>query len=149
VDIWLDKLISIDVELIAKIIGLPIRGMDPVQFLDEKSREKTLAKEMNKKYGTDRGTRGIIIKRINDVATQLGVKILACNLLRKCRREEVPARVVVIASQCAEGTTVSWAPYLLNLFLDDCKDVQDLGTKFHNSWLITLIAFMGWKEKGM
>jgi hypothetical protein len=41
---------------------------------------------------------------------------------------------------------VSWAPYLLNLFLDDCKDAQDLGTKFHYSWLIMLIAFMGWRE---
>jgi hypothetical protein len=101
---------------------------------------------MKKKYGTDRGTRGIIIKRINDVATQLGRKILACKLLRKCRREEVPAGVVAVAAQCAEGTTVSWAPYLLNLFLDDCKDAQDLGTEFHYSWLITLIAFMGWKE---
>jgi hypothetical protein len=41
---------------------------------------------------------------------------------------------------------VSWAPYLLNLFLYDCKDAQDLGIEFHYSWLITLIAFMGWKE---
>jgi hypothetical protein len=28
-DIWLDKLVSIDVELIANIIGLPSWGMDP------------------------------------------------------------------------------------------------------------------------
>jgi hypothetical protein len=76
----------------------------------------------------------------------LGTKILACKLLRKCRREEVSAGVVAVAAQCAEGTTVSWAPYLLKLFLDDCKDAQDLGTKFHYSWLITLIAFMGWRE---
>jgi hypothetical protein len=41
---------------------------------------------------------------------------------------------------------INWAPYLLNLFLDDCKDAQDLGTKFHYSWLIMLIAIMGWKE---
>jgi hypothetical protein len=78
---------------------------------------------MKKKYGTDKGTRGIIIKRINDAATQLSTKILACKLLRKCHREEVPAGVVAVASQCAEGTTMIWAPYLLNLFLDDCKDV--------------------------
>jgi hypothetical protein len=101
---------------------------------------------MKKNYGTNRGTRGIIIKRINDTATQLGIKILACKLLRKFCREEVPTGVVVVASQCVEGTTVSWAPYLLNLFLDDCKDAQDLGIEFHYSWLITLIAFMGWKE---
>jgi hypothetical protein len=41
---------------------------------------------------------------------------------------------------------VSWAPYLLNLFLDDYKDVEDLRIEFHYSWLITLIAFMRWRE---
>jgi hypothetical protein len=41
---------------------------------------------------------------------------------------------------------MNWEPYLLNLFLDDWKDLQDLGIEFHYSWLITLIAFMGWKE---
>jgi hypothetical protein len=69
---------------------------------------------MKKKYGTDRWTRGIIIKRINDTTTQLGMKILACKLLRKCHREEVLAGVVVVEAQCIEGTTVSQAPYLLN-----------------------------------
>jgi len=64
-------------------------------------------------------------------------------LLRKFRREEVLVGVVAVATQCAEGTTMSWALYLLNLFLDDYKDAQDLGTKFHYSCLITLIAFMG------
>jgi hypothetical protein len=86
---------------------------------------------MNKKYGIDRGTRGIIIKQINDVETQLGVKILAYNLIRKCIREEVPTRIVVVANQCAEGTSMRWAPYLLNLFLDDYKDAHDLGIEFH------------------
>jgi hypothetical protein len=76
----------------------------------------------------------------------MAAKILAYNLLRKCRREEVPAGVVVVAAQCAEGTTVGWAPYLLNLFLDDCKDVQDFRMKFHYSWFLMLIAFMGWRE---
>jgi hypothetical protein len=97
-DIWLDKLVSVDVELIANITGLPSRGMDPMQFLDNKSREKVLAEDMKNKYATDRGTRGIIIKRINDAATQLGEKILACKLLRKCRREKDPTGVVTVAS---------------------------------------------------
>jgi hypothetical protein len=122
--------------------------MDPTLFLNDKTKEKALAEEMKKKYGTARGTRGIIIKRINNATTQLGAKILACKLLRKCRREEVPAGVIAVAVQCAEGTSMSWAPYLLNLFQEDCKDAQDLGTEFHYSWLITLIAFMGWREPG-
>jgi hypothetical protein len=55
-DIWLDKLVSIDVELNVHIIGLPAKGMDLVQFLDDKTKEKALAEEMKKKYGTNRGT---------------------------------------------------------------------------------------------
>jgi hypothetical protein len=27
--------------------------------------------------------------------------------------------VIVVAAQCTEGTSVSWAPYLLNLFMDE------------------------------
>jgi hypothetical protein len=140
----LERPIPITVDIIVQIIGLPIRGMDPALFLDEKTKEKVLAEEMKNKYGTARGTRGIIIKRIKNATTQLGTKILACKLMRKCRREEVPSRVVVVAAKCVEGTSMSWAPYLLNLFLEECKDAQDLGTEFHYSWLITLIAFMGW-----
>jgi hypothetical protein len=101
---------------------------------------------MKKKYDIDRGARGIIIKRINDAATQLGMKISACKLLGKFHREEVTAGVVAVVAQCVEGTSMIWAPYLLKLFLDYCKDAQDLGTKFHYSWLVTLIAFMGWRE---
>jgi hypothetical protein len=103
----MDKPVPITIELIAQIIGLPIRGMDPALILDDKSKEKTLVEEMKRKYGTERGTRGIIIKRINDSATQLGAKIFACKLLRKCRKNEVPTGVIVVAAQCAEGTFMS------------------------------------------
>jgi hypothetical protein len=80
-DIWLEKPIPIIVELIAQIIGLPTGGMDPALILNDKSKEKALAEKMKKKYGTDRGTRGIIIKRINNALTQLGTNILAYKLL--------------------------------------------------------------------
>jgi hypothetical protein len=126
--LWLEQLISIDVELITYITGLPSWGEDPTQFLEDKTKEKALAEEMKKKYGTERGSRGIIIKRISDATTRMATKIMACKLLKKFRKEEVSTGVVATAAQCAEGTTLSWAPYLLNLFLDDCKDVQDLGT---------------------
>jgi hypothetical protein len=42
-DVWLDKPIPITIELIAQITGLPIRGMDPMLILDDKSKEKELA----------------------------------------------------------------------------------------------------------
>jgi hypothetical protein len=96
--------------------------MDPTLILDDKSKEKALAEEMKNKYGTSRGTRGIIIKWINKEMTQLGAKILAYKLLRKCHKDEVPAKVITVAAQCTEGTFVRWVPYLLNLFLVDYKD---------------------------
>jgi hypothetical protein len=34
----------------------------------------------------------------------------------------------------------------LKFFLDNYKDAQDLGIEFHYSWLLMLIAIMGWKE---
>jgi hypothetical protein len=126
--LWLEHTISVDVYLIAHIIGLPSRGEEPTQFMDEKTKEKALAREMKKKYGTERGSRGFIIKRISDIEKRMAKKIMACKLLRKCHREEVHVGVVANVAQCAEGTTLSWALYLLNLLLDDCKDAQDLGT---------------------
>jgi hypothetical protein len=90
--------------------------MDPTLTLDDKSKEKAFAEEMKKKYGTARGTRGIIIKQINNAMTQLGTNILSCKLLRKIRKDEVPTGVITVAALCTEGTSVSWAPYLLNLF---------------------------------
>jgi hypothetical protein len=41
---------------------------------------------------------------------------------------------------------MSLAPYLLNSFLEYCKDTQDWGSKFHYSLLLILIALVGWKE---
>jgi hypothetical protein len=101
--------------------------MDLVLILDDKSKEKVLAKEMKNKYDTARGTRGIIIKHIKNTTTQLGTQILAYKLLRKFCKDEVPARVIAVASQCVEGTFVRWVPYLLNLFQVDYKDMQELG----------------------
>jgi hypothetical protein len=36
---------------------------------------------------------------------------------------------------------------LLNLFLDDYRDAQDAGTKFHYTWLLILIALEAWEKK--
>jgi hypothetical protein len=32
------------------------------------------------------------------------------------------------------------------LFLDDCKDAQDLSSEFHYPWLIILIELIAWGE---
>jgi hypothetical protein len=64
--LWLEQLVSIDVDLIALIRGIPSMGGNPTQYLNEKSKEKSLAEEMKKTYGIERGLGGIIIKRISD-----------------------------------------------------------------------------------
>jgi hypothetical protein len=48
------------------------------------------------------------------------MQALACKLLRKCRKDQVPAGVIVVVEKCVEGVSMSWAPFLLNQFLIDC-----------------------------
>jgi hypothetical protein len=58
------------------------------KYLDDKTKEKSLAEEMKQTYGTERGSRGIIINRISEPMMRLETKLMACKLLRKCRKEE-------------------------------------------------------------
>jgi hypothetical protein len=96
--LWVEVPISIDVEIITYITGLPSQGETPAQYLDEKMKEKAPAKEMKKTYGTERGSCRIIIKHISDVATRMATKIMACKLIKTFRKEEVPARVIAAAT---------------------------------------------------
>jgi hypothetical protein len=125
--LWMEEPISIDMELITFIIGMSSMDKTPMQYLNDNTKEKALAEEMKKTYSIERSSRRIIIKRINDVGTRMAIKLMACKLLRKCRKEEFPTGVVVDAAQCANGTMLSWAPNLLNLFLNDFKDVFGTG----------------------
>jgi len=72
--------------------------------------------------------------------------MMACKILRKCRKEEAPTGVIAAVVQCMKGSLLSWTLYLMNCFLDDFKDAQDLGTEFHYAWLIILRALVGWGE---
>jgi hypothetical protein len=73
---WLERPVSIDVDLIATITCLPRKGEKPKQYLDEKTKEKTLEEEMKKKNGTMRGSRGIIINKINEPMKRLETKLM-------------------------------------------------------------------------
>jgi hypothetical protein len=53
---------------------------------------------------------------------------LACKLLRKCRKYQVPTMVIAAAEQCVEGVQMNWETFLLNQFLIDCEEAQDKGT---------------------
>jgi hypothetical protein len=94
--LWLERLVSIDVYLIANIIVLPTNGENPGKYLYDKTKEKTLVEEMKKTYGTMRGSRGMIINKINEPVIRLEMKLMACKLIRKCRKEKAPTEVIEI-----------------------------------------------------
>jgi len=93
--LWLEELVSIDVEIIDFITGIPSRWENPTQYLNDKTKEKALAEEMKKTYGIERGSRGIIIKRISETTTRLATKLMAFKLLWKCHKEEVHVGVIM------------------------------------------------------
>jgi hypothetical protein len=50
--------VSIDVEIIAFIKGLPSMGEILVEYLDDKTKEKSLVEEMKKIYDIEKGSAG-------------------------------------------------------------------------------------------
>jgi hypothetical protein len=144
--LWMDRTMPINVDLIATITRLPTDGEKIEKYFKDKTKEKAISDAIKENSGTDRGNRGIRISDINDPATRFSTRILGFKLMCKHRKEEFPKGVVVVAMQCAKGRSMSWAPYFLNSFLEDCKDTQDWGFEFHYSWLLIFIALVGWKE---
>jgi hypothetical protein len=88
----------IKVELISAMIRLSSMGENLTQYLDDKTKEKVLDEEMKRTYRTERGSCDIIIKRITDAPTWMETKLIACKMVRKCRKEEFPARVIVVTT---------------------------------------------------
>jgi len=52
---------------------------------------------------------------------------------------EVPALVVVLAAQCAEGVHFNLANYLCSEFHANCREAQEQGKTFHYMWILLLI----------
>jgi hypothetical protein len=65
----MDRPVSINVYPISEITGLPTDGEKLEQYLEEKTKEKSISNEIKVKYGTERGNRGIKINGINDPMT--------------------------------------------------------------------------------
>jgi hypothetical protein len=72
---------------------------------------------MREKIHTIIGVSRLDVSSICDQTVRLATQALACNLLRKCIKYQVPAGVIVAAEKCVEGVLMSWAPFLLNKFL--------------------------------
>jgi hypothetical protein len=114
--LWLDQLYLIDQAIIHRVSGLPTSSENPTNSLKEKDAP---LEEVYSKYDTQRGKHGdILIPAINDSMVRFATQLLACKLIRKCRKEECPIRVILMAEHLLRG--IRWLgplTYLKNLSL--------------------------------
>ena len=102
--LWIgDKKIPINGELIHRITALPIVGPDPGTEFPSKHEDTKLAQSMKERFSLAKGKRGYHTSAIQQHNIRFAVELLACKLMRKCRPYEVPAPVIRIAANCAEG----------------------------------------------
>lgn len=50
-----------------------------------------------------------------------------------------------LGSECTQGSMYNMVAYLLNEFVEDCREALDKGQLFHYSWLLILIVMEAWK----
>ena len=112
-NLWIgNQRISIDGELIHRITGLPKEGPDPgIEFVG-KHEDTKLAQHMKDRFGLTKGNRGYQTSTIWHQNIRYAIEILACKLMRKCRTNEVPAPIVSIVANCAEGYSYKWTEYI-------------------------------------
>jgi hypothetical protein len=103
-------------------MGLPTIGTKPKEYLDNKVHEKEIVDMVKAQFGTIRGNMGIVLRDTNDNATRFANKLMACKLLRKCKKEEALIGFIAVVTQCMKGVIFSWVSCLLNQFLIDCRD---------------------------
>lgn len=101
--LWLEEPIPIMADLIHRISRLPCKGKDPVTIAKGKGSDLALAEAMKMKYKSEKKKRGYTISNIKDKDIRIATQILADKVMRKCRRDKVPASVVALAEQCTEG----------------------------------------------
>jgi len=100
--LWLEEPIPITVDLILRNSRLHCKGKDPMAIAG-KSGCLALAEAMKKKYKLQKKKRGYAINNIKDKWVCVATQFLARKVIRKCRSDEVPVLVVVLAEQCIEG----------------------------------------------
>jgi hypothetical protein len=112
--LWLNRLVSIDTDFIVCIIGLPSHEEDPTLLFFDKKNEKTLSKSMREMFHTHREQRGLDVTGICDLKIRFVTQVLACKLLRKCIKYQVPTTVIVVTEKCVEGVQMNWVMFLVN-----------------------------------
>lgn len=121
-------------------------GEDPAPLFADKRTDKTVAAQVTVQHGATRGKRGLKVDEIKDKAAWFGMQLLAGKLLRNQRPNEVSAGCIRAAAKCAMGVTMSWAHFLVEEFRVDFLEARERKIPFHYSWLLILIALVGWGE---
>ena len=79
---------------------------------------------MKECFSLTKGKRGYHTSAIQEQHIHFAAELLSCKVIRKCRPTEVPAPVIRIAINYAEGYHYNWAEYVAKEFLEDTRDAQ-------------------------
>jgi len=101
--LWLDRRISIDIYLIVCIIGISLKWEDPSPLFFDKKNENALSEITREMFHTHRAQHGLDVTSICDPKVRFLMYILACKLLRKCRKDQIPVIIIVVEEKCVEG----------------------------------------------
>ena len=63
-----------------------------------------------------------MIQTINDPATQMGTRLLAYKLMRKCQVVTILTYVIWLSGWCEKGVSFNWAQYLCDEFLANVRE---------------------------
>jgi hypothetical protein len=85
--------------------------------LFNKAGEKAQSEAIKDKFHTFRGKGGLDVANINDDSVPFSMKVMACKLLRKCRKDEVFASIIAATKKCTEGVQLNLSTFLVNQFL--------------------------------
>jgi len=87
-----------------------------------------------------------MVEMINDPAVHFGTQLWESKLLWNNKPNEVSVSCILAAAKCAMDVTMSWVHFLVEEFRVDCLEAQENRGHFHYSWMLILIAFIGWQK---
>ena len=117
--LWLDHRVNITIDLIHQITGLSKIVADPTTHFVGKDQDRNLVTWLIKKYNLMRGGRAYDAMQIEDKPLHFTVQLLAGQLLRKRRPNQVPRLAIELAYTARDGVQYNWSSYLLNQFNED------------------------------
>ena len=99
--LWLDKLYPLTERVMQQTTGLPTQGEHPTKSLKAKDVD---AQHLYGWYNTHRGSKGAKIELINNKLIRFATQLLAS----KCRKDECPFGVILMAERCVVGVRMAW-----------------------------------------